>query len=86
MSSISRRVFLKDAATTAAAAGLLSASPFEFRANPLGLPIGCQTWPVRDGIVKGLSRHDQTARRGWFSKHRTVLARGLRRFRLWRPR
>jgi sugar phosphate isomerase/epimerase len=52
MSSISRRVFLKDAATTAAAAGLLSASPFELRANPLGLPIGCQTWPVRDGIAK----------------------------------
>jgi len=52
MSSISRRVFLKDAATTAAAAGLLSASSFELRANPLGLPIGCQTWPVRDGIAK----------------------------------
>jgi sugar phosphate isomerase/epimerase len=52
MSSISRRVFLKDAATTAAAAGLLSASSFELRANPLGLPIGCQTWPVRDGISK----------------------------------
>ena len=52
MSSISRRVFLKDAATTAAAAGLLSASPFDLRANPLGLPIGCQTWPVRDGIAK----------------------------------
>jgi sugar phosphate isomerase/epimerase len=45
-------VFLKDAATTAAAAGLLSASSFELRANPLGLPIGCQTWPVRDGIAK----------------------------------
>jgi sugar phosphate isomerase/epimerase len=52
MSSISRRVFLKDAATTAAAAGLLSASSFELCANPLGLPIGCQTWPVRDGIAK----------------------------------
>jgi len=52
MSSISRRVFLKDAAATAAAAGLLSASSFELRANPLGLPIGCQTWPVRDGIAK----------------------------------
>ncbi|HXJ06795.1 MAG TPA: sugar phosphate isomerase/epimerase [Candidatus Acidoferrum sp.] len=52
MPSISRRVFLKDAATTAAAASLLCASPFELRANPLGLPIGCQTWPVRDGIAK----------------------------------
>ena len=52
MTSISRRVFLKEAATTAAAASLLSASSFELRANPLGLPIGCQTWPVRDGIAK----------------------------------
>jgi sugar phosphate isomerase/epimerase len=24
----------------------------ELRANPLGLPIGCQTWPVRDEIAK----------------------------------
>ncbi|MHB8502554.1 MAG: twin-arginine translocation signal domain-containing protein, partial [Candidatus Acidiferrales bacterium] len=52
MPSISRRVFLKDAATTAAAAGLLSAGAFELSANPLGLPIGCQTWPVREGIAK----------------------------------
>jgi len=52
MTSISRRVFLKDAATTAAAASFLSASSFELHANPLGLPIGCQTWPVRDGIAK----------------------------------
>jgi sugar phosphate isomerase/epimerase len=52
MSAMPRREFLKTAATTAAAAGLLSASAFELRANPLGLPIGCQTWPVRDGISK----------------------------------
>jgi sugar phosphate isomerase/epimerase len=25
---------------------------FDLRANPLGLPIGCQTWPVREGIAK----------------------------------
>ena len=30
----------------------LSAGAFELRANPLGLPIGCQTWPVREGIAK----------------------------------
>ena len=52
MPSITRRVFLKDAATTAVAASLLSASPFGLHANPLGLPIGCQTWPVREGIAK----------------------------------
>ena len=52
MSGIPRREFLKNAATTAAAASLFSASAFELRANPLGLPIGCQTWPVREGIAK----------------------------------
>jgi len=52
MSSISRREFLKDAATCAAAAGFLSAGALELRANPLGLPIGCQTWPVRKMIAE----------------------------------
>ena len=51
MSDLSRRQFIKQAATSAAAASLLSAT-LELRANPLGLPIGCQTWPVRDGIAK----------------------------------
>jgi sugar phosphate isomerase/epimerase len=49
MSGISRREFCQLAA---AAAGLLSAGALELRANPLGLPIGCQTWPVRDMIAK----------------------------------
>ena len=52
MSAISRREFLKSAATCAAAAGLLSAGALELRANPLGMPIGCQTWPVREMIAK----------------------------------
>ncbi|MGC1620813.1 MAG: sugar phosphate isomerase/epimerase [Candidatus Acidiferrum sp.] len=52
MSNISRRAFIKNAATSAAAASFLSASAFELSANPLGLPIGCQTWPVREGIAK----------------------------------
>jgi sugar phosphate isomerase/epimerase len=51
MSDLSRRQFIKQAATSAAAASLLSAT-LELHANPLGLPIGCQTWPVRDGIAK----------------------------------
>jgi sugar phosphate isomerase/epimerase len=51
MSDLSRRAFIKQAATSAAAASLLSAT-FELHANPLGLPIGCQTWPVRDSIAK----------------------------------
>jgi sugar phosphate isomerase/epimerase len=52
MSAISRREFLKYSAVTAAAAGLLSTSAVELFANPLGLPIGCQTWPVRQLIAK----------------------------------
>src|SRR2546427_6708088 len=52
MSGISRRQFVKSAATQAAAAGLLFSCAVELRANPLGIPIGCQTWPVRDMIAK----------------------------------
>ncbi|HKC70102.1 MAG TPA: sugar phosphate isomerase/epimerase, partial [Terriglobales bacterium] len=52
MSAISRREFCKTAAGFAAAAGLISAGAPELRANPLGMPIGCQTWPVRDLIAK----------------------------------
>lgn len=51
MRTISRREFLKDAATGAAALGVLSASAPQLHANPLGLPIGCQTWPVRAMIA-----------------------------------
>jgi sugar phosphate isomerase/epimerase len=40
----SRRQFLQTAATAATALGL--------QADPLGLPIGCQTWPVRDALAK----------------------------------
>jgi sugar phosphate isomerase/epimerase len=52
MSEISRRQFIRNSAMTAAAAALLSADAPEARANPLGLPIGCQTWPVREMIAK----------------------------------
>src|SRR5271165_3454627 len=52
MLTIPRREFLKAAATTAAATSLLALSAFELHANPLGIPIGCQTWPVREGIAK----------------------------------
>ncbi|HTQ62564.1 MAG TPA: sugar phosphate isomerase/epimerase [Candidatus Solibacter sp.] len=52
MSDMTRRTFVKKAATTAAAAGFFSASALELSANPLGLPLGCQTWPVREGIAK----------------------------------
>ena len=52
MSAISRREFVKNAATYTAEASFLSAGVRELRANPLGLPLGCQTWPVREMIAK----------------------------------
>src|SRR5437879_3084835 len=55
MPELSRREFLKNAATSAAAAGFLSAGALDLHANPLGLPIGCQTWPVREMIAKDFS-------------------------------
>jgi sugar phosphate isomerase/epimerase len=51
MQGITRRGFIQRAAG-AAAAGLLSPDVLELRANPLGLPIGCQTWPVRRMIAQ----------------------------------
>lgn len=52
MSFITRREFCKTATTSAAAVGLLSSGALKLHANPLGLPIGCQTWAVRDMIAK----------------------------------
>jgi len=52
MSALSRRTFVKNTAAAVAAAGLISSGGFELMANPLGLPIGCQTWPVRQMIAK----------------------------------
>lgn len=55
MSAMTRREFVQGTAKYAAAASatsLLSASLMGLRANPLGLPLGCQTWPVREMIAK----------------------------------
>ena len=52
MPAISRREFCKTAAGLAATAGLVSTGALQLLANPLGMPIGCQTWPVRDMIAK----------------------------------
>src|SRR5437588_438545 len=52
MSGMSRREFVRNAAIQAAAVGFIWGGGLELRANPLGLPIGCQTWPARDMIAK----------------------------------
>ena len=50
MPRITRRDFIRDASAAAATGICLSGKVL--RANPLGLPIGCQTWPVRDMVAK----------------------------------
>ena len=49
--SVSRREFCKTI-SNAAVAGLVLAGARVLHANPLGMPIGCQTWPVRNMIAK----------------------------------
>jgi sugar phosphate isomerase/epimerase len=50
MSGLSRRQFLGHSAKGAITAGCLSAAAFELRADPLGLPIGFQSYSVRNLI------------------------------------
>jgi sugar phosphate isomerase/epimerase len=52
MSNQSRRTFVKSTAAATACTALTASFPFAAHANPLGLPIGCQTWPVREMIAK----------------------------------
>jgi sugar phosphate isomerase/epimerase len=52
MSDISRRDFFKKTSTGIAVAGFLTGNAGMLSANPLGMPIGCQTWPVREMIAK----------------------------------
>jgi sugar phosphate isomerase/epimerase len=53
MSVISRREFFRQAGADAAVAGLVVAGGAKLLANPLGLPIGSQTYPHRQMIVDG---------------------------------
>jgi len=52
--SISRRDFCKIAATQTAALGFLCT--LKLQASPLNMPIGCQTWPVKESIAQDFSR------------------------------
>jgi sugar phosphate isomerase/epimerase len=60
MTGISRREFVKRSAADVALVALLPLAGREARANPLGLPIGSQTWPhrqrIREGDFAGLCR------------------------------
>src|SRR5262245_6233379 len=47
MAPLSRRAFLQRAAACAGAAGFLAVPAAPLRANPLGLPIGSQVYPLR---------------------------------------
>lgn len=52
MPSVSRRNFIKSASSHTAACALLLAGSRKLYAYPLGLPLGCQTWPLRTEIAK----------------------------------
>ena len=52
MSEISRRQFIKAASASAVAGAALPSAECVLHADPLGLPLGCQTWPVREKIAK----------------------------------
>ena len=60
MPELSRREFLRTSATDAIVVGFLAAGVAELGANPLGLPIGSQTYPhrqmIKDGDFAGLAR------------------------------
>src|SRR5712672_18323 len=47
MMPISRREFMERVTICSGAAGVLLASSAKLAANPLGLPIGSQVWPLR---------------------------------------
>lgn len=53
MAAMSRREFFRKTATDAAVAGWLASGVVKLRANPLGLPIGSQTYPHRAMIQEG---------------------------------
>jgi sugar phosphate isomerase/epimerase len=60
MTRITRRDFLKQSTTAAVVGGFLCAGVRETPANPLGLPIGSQTYPhrqrIKDGDFAGLCK------------------------------
>lgn len=51
---VSRREFIRGASASAVLGGVLASGARVAHADPLGLPIGCQTWPVREMIAKDL--------------------------------
>ncbi|HLJ90027.1 MAG TPA: sugar phosphate isomerase/epimerase [Candidatus Angelobacter sp.] len=52
MAPISRREFIRTTSSSAIVAAFLSTTGRTLHASPLGMPIGCQAWPVRDMIAK----------------------------------
>jgi len=52
MGTIPRREFIKAASSSAVVGALLSTNVPALFGDPLGMPIGCQKWPVRNMIAK----------------------------------
>ncbi len=62
---MTRRHFLQQGSAAAVA---LTTTP-SLLADPLGLPIGCQTYPVRDLDQSGFCRDDEEPFRSGLSNH-----------------
>ncbi|MCC7010351.1 MAG: sugar phosphate isomerase/epimerase [Acidobacteria bacterium] len=53
MAQMTRRTFLEKTSAGTAAAGVLAAAGVRLHADPLGIPIGSQTYPERQRIAEG---------------------------------
>jgi sugar phosphate isomerase/epimerase len=52
MPQVSRREFIRTASSSALLGAIVSTGHRILHANPLGMSIGCETWPVREMIAK----------------------------------
>ena len=77
MAASSRREFMKRAAVCSGVAGFLAANGAELRANPLGLPIGSQVYPLRS-MLKDFPAFAKTMAEIGVTQARAVFADRLR--------
>ena len=78
MAAMSRREFMKRAAACSGVAGFLVANAAELRANPLGLPIGSQVYPLRS-MLKDFPAFARMMAEIGVTQARAVFADRLRR-------
>ena len=80
MSAMTRREFFQKTAADGAVAGFLAAGGVRLHANPLGLPIGSQTYPHRARIQSRRLRRIAEGHEGARHRGHRVVQPGLRGF------